>query len=270
MFVQMRTQAEYLHVLDLASKGLNSSTIARLTSIPRSTIRGWQARSRVGMGAPGSAWRRHAADGGCPTCGGVHPVEELPAEQYVYLLGIYLGDGCISQGSRGVYRLRIFLDSRYEGIIERTAVAVRSVMPGRTVGQRWAAGVGRGCVEVYSYSKQWACLFPQHGPGKKHERRIELVAWQSDLVSRHRGALLRGLVESDGCRFIARQRGRSGQLYEWPRYVFDNLSDDIRAIFCQQCDALGIRWTVSRPHRTIQIARQDSVRLMDEFVGPKH
>ena len=27
------------------------------------------------------------------------------------------------------------------------------------------------CVEVSSFSKHWPCLFPQHGPGRKHERR---------------------------------------------------------------------------------------------------
>jgi hypothetical protein len=33
-----------------------------------------------------------------------------------------------------------------------------------------------GCTEVASYSKHWICLFPQHGPGRKHDRRIELTA----------------------------------------------------------------------------------------------
>jgi hypothetical protein len=39
-----------------------------------------------------------------------------------------------------------------------------------------------GCTEVTSFSKHWPCLFPQHGPGKKHERRIELTPWQQELV----------------------------------------------------------------------------------------
>ena len=28
--------------------------------------------------------------------------------------------------------------------------------------------------------KHWPCLFPQHGPGRKHERKIRLEAWQRD------------------------------------------------------------------------------------------
>ena len=41
-----------------------------------------------------------------------------------------------------------------------------------------------GCTEVSAYSKHWPCLFPQHGPGKKHERKIELTPWQQELVDR--------------------------------------------------------------------------------------
>jgi hypothetical protein len=41
---------------------------------------------------------------------------------------------------------------------------------------------GEGCTEVSAYSKHWPCLFPQHGPGRKHERKIELTVWQQELV----------------------------------------------------------------------------------------
>jgi hypothetical protein len=46
---------------------------------------------------------------------------------YVYLLGLYLGDGCISYTHRGVYRLRIALDTRYPGIIQATAAAMAEI-----------------------------------------------------------------------------------------------------------------------------------------------
>lgn len=55
---------------------------------------------------------------------------------------------------------------------------------------------------------------------------------------------------------------------EYPRYFFSNLSADIRTIFCEHCDLLGIRWTLSNP-RNVSIAHRDSVALLDEFVGPK-
>jgi hypothetical protein len=47
-------------------------------------------------------------------------------------------------------------------------------------------------------------MFPQHGPGRKHLRRILLAAWQRRMAVRHPGALLRGLIQSDGSRFLNR------------------------------------------------------------------
>ncbi|MGI8593388.1 MAG: hypothetical protein ACR2ML_03310, partial [Solirubrobacteraceae bacterium] len=61
---------------------------------------------------------------------------------------------------------------------------------------------GSGAVEVTSYSKAWPCFFPQHGPGKKHERSIRLTDWQKHVADDFPGLLLRGLIHSDGCRFI--------------------------------------------------------------------
>jgi hypothetical protein len=61
---------------------------------------------------------------------------------------------------------------------------------------------GERAVEVSIYSKQLPMLFPQHGPGRKHDRLIELTEWQQELVSRSPGLLVRGLIHSDGCRFM--------------------------------------------------------------------
>ena len=88
---------------------------------------------------------------------------------------------------------------------------------------------------VGSYWKQWRCLFPQHGPGKKHSRQIELVDWQREIVERCPGALLRGLIHSDGWRGLNRVFVK-GRWYEYPRYQFSNRSADIRRIFTDACD----------------------------------
>ena len=118
--------------------------------------------------------------------------------------------------------------------------------------------------ELYSYSKSWPCLFPQHGPGKKHERPIVLSPWQCVLVSQRPDLLLRGLLHSDGCRF--QNSGRGG--WSHPRYGFSNASRDIQAIFCAACELLGLRWTAAG-ERTIYVSRKDDVALLDLFVGPK-
>jgi hypothetical protein len=56
-----------------------------------------------------------------------------------------------------------------------------------------------GCTEVTAYSKHWPCL-SQHGPGRKHERRIELTSWQQELIDLDPRPLARGLLHSDACR----------------------------------------------------------------------
>lgn len=126
--------------------------------------------------------------------------------------------------SRDVYRLRITLDRRYPGIISECERVIRIVRPSRLM------RVGRfqkvGCIEVYAQWKHWSCLFPQHGPGKKQERKIELRPWQREIASAEPAALLRGLIHSDGYRGLNRVKGKG-----YPRYQFTNESDDIRQIF---------------------------------------
>lgn len=190
-------------------------------------------------------------------CAAAHDFAALPAA-YVYLLGLYLGDGSISSHPRGVYRLRFSLDTRCPEIIERCASAIREIAPGNRVG-RFSHGTW---VEVSCYSKSWPCLFPQHGPGKKHERPIKLTDWQKTLVDRWPRELLRGLIHSDGCRFQ-----NTGTNWSWPRYAFSQVSDDIRAIFCDACDRLALRWTAART--TIYVSRKADVAILDEFIGPK-
>ena len=119
-------------------------------------------------------------------------------------------------------------------------------------------------VEVYSYSKSWPCLFPQYGPGKKHLRRIWLADWQQRLVTQKPELLLRGLIHSDGCRFI--NTGSGG--WRNPRYSFTNLSADIRRIFIDACDLLDLHWTEAG-NRTVYVSRKADVARMDTFIGPK-
>lgn len=134
---------------------------------------------------------------------------------YPYLLGLYLGDGMLTLAPRNVWRLRISLDTKYPGIIARARAAIREV------GARTAGATARpGCVELYSDWKHWRCLFPQHGPGAKHERQIRLEPWQTSLASRYPDEFLAGLIHSDGCRCVNRVKGTStraisSRTYPW-------------------------------------------------------
>lgn len=250
----MRQPEEVERVRALARGGLNNCQIARLTGVPRGTVRDW-VRGKT---------RTPRVRGGCPACGHpIHRFDLLPTREYAYLLGIYLGDGTISSTSKGISVLRVFQDTRYPGIVGEIVRAMSAVMPrNRVVVFRRGT---TNCVEIASWSKSWPCLFPQAGPGRKHERKIELTAWQWGYVWQEPGMFIRGLIHSDGCRVLNKvQRGR----YAYPRYFFCNHSLDIQQLFRDACDIVGVEYRNNR-WQTISVARRASVAILDEIVGPK-
>jgi hypothetical protein len=124
-----------------------------------------------------------------------------------------------------------------------------------------------GCIEVNAHWKHWPCLFPQHGVGPKHARSIRLTNWQKDIVDGNPHLLLRGLIHSDGWRGMNRVTVR-GKRYAYPRYQFSNRSDDIRQIFCEACDACGVKWRRMNAWNIAVSGRADVARL-DLVIGPK-
>jgi hypothetical protein len=246
----VRTNAEVDLVRGLASEGAGASAIALATGIPRGTIRHWLAAD-VPL----------ATTSGCPTCGHAHNFAAVPARTYAYGFGMYLGDGCILKHPRGVWRLEIPLDSKYPAVIEECAHAVKALMPKSRVAVVDQAPARYKIVR--SYSKAWPCLFPQHGPGPKHKRKIELEPWQQEIVGAQPEQFIRGLIHSDGCRVRNRVNGK-----DYTRYFFCQVSEDIKALFCRSLDQLGIHYT-RNDHKNVSIARRPDVARLDEFVGAK-
>ncbi len=242
--------------LSLVAQGRSLNSVSAETGISRSALRAWQVRiepsPRTKVGSE---------------CSGPNdPVA------YAYLLGLYLGDGCISPHPRGGHLLRIACADTWPGLIEQCRAAITAVRPQEKVYvlQR------QGCVAVTSYGRHWPCLFPQHGPGKKHERRIVLEDWQQEIVDAHPWEFVRGLIHSDGCRitnWTTRVVGGVKKRYEYPRYFFTNKSDDIRKLCTDTLTKVGVQWTVlargSDPFN-VSVARKDSVALMDAHIGPKY
>jgi hypothetical protein len=194
-----------------------------------------------------------------------------PLTDYSYLLGLYLGDGCISVAgdrAKGVWKLRIMCADSWPGLIQECAHAMQAIRPDNKVMmiQR------EGCTEVLSCWRHWPCLFPQHGPGEKHLRKIELADWQQFIVKRYPGKFARGLLHSDGYRGLNRVRrvlAEGERWYEYPRYLFVNESRDILRLCGETLDRLGVEWRFSKPN-TISVAKRDAVARLDEFVGPKY
>jgi hypothetical protein len=204
----------------------------------------------------------------CPRCHG----SALARRGYAYLLGLYLGDGCLTGGAaarrKGVWALRIACAEAWPGLMSECAEAMRTVMPANRV----CFARAQGMRSVTSYSKHWPCLFPQHGPGKKHEREIVLADWQRDIVEELPGAFARGLIHSDGCRitnWTVKLIGGERKRYEHPRYLFTNKSTDILGLYCEALDLLAVEWRRAKPD-TVSVARREAVARLDRYVGPKY
>ena len=239
--------------------GMRDADNAAKHGVAVKTIRRWR-RLYQRRGLPRGQSHTQAA---CPIC----DEAELDHAAYCELLGWYLGDGWIEEQRRSVYALHVYNDERYTGLNTGLRDLMARVKPGGRPHTRDVPG----CVVTTMSWKHWPCLFPQHGPGRKHERKLELTPWQRDLVREHPGAFLRGLFHSDGCRvnnWATRMVQGERKRYDYPRWQLVNHSDDILRFACEALDLLGVPWRRSS-WKTVSVSRRDAVAVLDEVVGPK-
>jgi hypothetical protein len=235
--------------LVLRAEGRSVAEIARTLLVSRAAVSDWLTNPSRSVTADA---RR------CFVCAG-SPAPD--PEAYSYLLGQYLGDGYIAVTAR-VTRLRIACAERYPLIAAEVDKAMRVVS-----GNRTSLVVSIGYTDRGYYWKHWPCLFPQHGRGPKHARRIELAGWQREIVEAHPWPLIRGLIHSDRCRSVNRVTTR-GKPYAYPRYFFSNESGDIIGIFCAALDRVAVPWRLCRPN-LVSVARRAAIAELDRYVGPK-
>jgi hypothetical protein len=245
----MRSADEFREVQRLIALAMNDCAIAAdrhtATDHPRLAPQSPAKLAKAGASSP---------------CGVLHDFPALPPAPYADLLGLYLGDGCLSR-LRRVWKLRIALDTKYPAIVERCRQAIDLVMPYQRASL--VNRPGENCVEVILCSNHWPCFLPQHGPGPKHRRLIALGPWQQAIVDREPEEFIYGLIHSDGCRVVANDRGVRSI-----RYHFSNRSEDIIGLFTAALDRVGIHWTRSTKYIVSIYRKADTARL-DEFVGPK-
>jgi hypothetical protein len=249
---QIRAEA-----LALVEAGLNDCEISRRMGIPRSTVRDWRRPIYVPRN------ELPLLPETCPRCWQPAKPMRFTSEDYAELLGFYLGDGCISD-LRRTQRLRIALDTKYPGIIESARSLLDRCFPENPVDViPYHDGA---CVNVSVYSSHLGCVLPQHGPGKKHERRIVLEAWQQGIIDGDPWAFIRACIWTDGCAFI----NRTGP-YEYLSYDFNNRSKDIVDLLARACVRVGVRYRLTGTERrwSVRINRRASVALMQKHVGTK-
>ena len=216
----------------------------------RSTIRAWSRNPR-------------SLATQCCRCAGSYPSR---GDDYAALLGFYLGDGCISH-HRSRTTLRISCDPAWPGVIRDIDRLIGAVHPeGRASHVR-----APGTLVVHTTWKHWPCLFPQHGPGRKHERAICLETWQEDVVRAFPADFLRGLFHSDGARvnnWATRIAAGQKKRYDYPRWQFSNRSEDILALCCWALDLVDVPWRRSGPW-TVSVSRREAVTRLDALIGLK-
>jgi hypothetical protein len=239
--------------------GLADAANAAKHGVAVKTVRRWR-RLYQRRGLPRGRAHTNAS---CPRCENA----PLNAPAYAELFGWYLGDGHITQARRGVYSLHVYNDAQYVGDIERIQSLMRQVKPGGRPHHRSLPG----CTLTTVGWKHWPCLFPQHGPGRKHERQLGMTDWQWAVVQEHPGEFLRGLFHSDGCRvdnWTTRTVAGRTKRYVYPRWHFTNHSREIQQWCKDALDLVGVPWRQSS-WKMISVSTRAGVAKLDELVGVK-
>jgi len=235
--------------IELVAGGLSKNATSRHLGISRWALSRWLVDPR-------------GAAGGARPC----PAPATPSPAYAALFGFYLGDGHIARCPR-YYALRIACDAKHVGIIRDVESVVRMVHPDRPTCRVAAPG----CTVVQSNWKHWPCLFLQHCPGRKHERKLVMTDWQQRIVEEHPGPFLRGLFHSDGClvkNWATRPVAGQIKRYEYPRWQFVNESGDIMRWCGEALDLVGVRWRQTKL-RVLSVSRRADVARLTELIGPK-
>lgn len=255
----VRPQETVDSALRCSDAGMPDAENAARHGVAVKTIRRWR-REYQRRGNPRG--QTHLAPP-CPRC---HEVT-LDSAAYAELLGWYLGDGHITRGRNGVFNLHIVNDRRYV----HDNVRIQGLMCRVKPGGRPHTCLKPGCVVTTVSWKHWPCLFPQHGPGRKHERAIVLEPWQVRIVEAHPDAFLRGLFHSDGSRvrnWARREVAGKLKRYDYPRWQFTNVSADIRELCCWALDLVEVPWRQSN-HKTISVSTREGVAELDRLIGAK-
>ncbi|NYE38761.1 hypothetical protein F4692_003912 [Nocardioides cavernae] len=166
-----------------------------------------------------------------------------------------------------MFNLHVYNDQRYTGLNAHVSELMALVKPGGRPHTRLVPGA---VITTVSW-KHWPCLFPQHGPGRKHERPILLEPWQQEVVEVFPGDFLRGLFHSDGARvhnWATRDVRGERRRYDYPRWQFVNASEDILGLCTWALDLVDVPWRRSGP-RVVSVSRRDAVSRLDDLVGPK-
>lgn len=193
-------------------------------------------------------------------------------ESYSYILGFYLGDGCLANAKGRSYTIMLANQADFYVMNKELMNSLQIIFPSKKVA--FYKRPASNCCDIKLTAINLGELFP-HGKGTKHTRKIELTDWQWEIVFAYPQKFIKGLIQSDGCRFSPRFK-------ECPTYIiyqFSNCSEDIHKILQNVSDRIGLSYTFRSAKRRIKdnhaqsymtsFNKKKDVETLDSFIGPK-
>lgn len=253
---KMISSEKYDNVMKLLSYGHSIAEVSRMTGVNRSSISNWKIRGeRVSSPLDLSDPTK------CITSMHSELTEEIK-KAYSYILGLYLGDGCIYELDR-TEKMTITLDKQYEVLNNYTVETLgKFFKKSPYIFDRSLHGRGNA-IDVNICTSTLSLLFPQHGKGKKHNRDIILTDWQLDVIDPI--SIVKGLIMSDGSYYIDRQSGIM-------KYSFSNKSVQLIGILAKYLSELGISFAIYTKLKKTELVvhKKLEVEKLHEMIGDKN
>lgn len=245
------TKEQKLEAKKLRENGENWLTISKKLNIPRGTIKYWFDGGEIKFN------KQLKKEFNLKTFLEEIENDERKKRAYSYILGLYLGDGHITKtAKKDIYRLRIFLHDRYKNLNEYALRNLQEIL----VENKCTIFSSKDCaLDIISvYKKNIKEIFPQHGEGLKHKRKIKLEKWQKEIIDPL--CFIQGLFHSDG----SYVQGKN------VFYQFTNMSTDIKKMYLYYCKKIGVQTSSTDFNKkNIYIYKKNFVKYLEEKIGTK-
>lgn len=281
------TIAEYNEAIELLKLEPNMMEVSRQTGINWNTLRNWKlGKSKsyeefyLNKVLQQPTHRREIKN----------PIEYLASlnsslvpenrnAYYSFILGLYLGDGCISKNKS--FSLDIYLDKKYDKMNKYVSFCYGELFGRKaTITDRSTHNSNSNCIVVKYSNPNLDILFPHTGVGMKHLRKIELHEWQKEIINPIE--FIKGLIYSDGSFYYDK---RNKKYF----YNFTNCSDDITNMFVKYLNKLGVFSTSTKEKNlnktstyegkniiartlanNVNIYRIEDVKKLHDLIGDKN
>ena len=243
------------NAVKLWEDGKNKSQIEKILNIPRKTIGRWiNASSTLDKSNKIIDFDSY-----------LDTPEKRKA--YSYILAIYLCDGYINNYK--TFRaplIVLYNDSKYVNNTNSWASNLQTIFPTSSINIRKRKQ--SNCFMVSTYTKKIFDLFPQHGRGAKHTRKLNFADWQLKIIEEFPREFVKGCIESDGSIYI-----QTIGKYTYKKYTFTNKSEDIIDLFLQTLGLIGINKAkylhLSKQQFVIQNFNPEQLAILETVISKK-